>query len=207
MSDAKLRRLSLALLVVPAVWALSSCSPSHYGGDPSPLTGPDSDSAPTARATATPSATSTPTPTPTVPSDGYYTYGNGRYGFSVQLPASYRRGPEPENGDGARFTSPDGAAHLTVAGANNVLDESAAGALAAYESTIRRGGGRVTYAGRKGNAYVCSGFAADGSIFYQREVVGPTTEYTLAWTYPAPDKVALDPAVSRSVASFTPGPL
>ncbi len=49
----------------------------------------------------------------------YEKYSNGRFGFSVNYPVGYLvPGPEPTNGDGLSFTSPDGRASLVVYGSH-----------------------------------------------------------------------------------------
>jgi len=50
---------------------------------------------------------------------GFKTYVNGRFGFSILYPQNFVSNKPPANGDGLRFTSPDGNAALVAYGSNN----------------------------------------------------------------------------------------
>ena len=52
----------------------------------------------------------------------YQHYFNDRFGVSADVPQGWSSGAEPDNGDGLRWTSPDGAAEVAVYGGFQVLD-------------------------------------------------------------------------------------
>ena len=52
----------------------------------------------------------------------YKTYHNQRFGYRIDYPADFRPQPEADNGDGRRFTSPDGQAVLSAYAGYNALD-------------------------------------------------------------------------------------
>jgi hypothetical protein len=143
-------------------------------------------------------ATTTATP--------YHRYSNARYGFSVDVPSSYRADQPPADGDGREFTNRAGTAHVTAYGANNVNDRTPAGELSAQRSGYVGHGDTVTYTHRTGDVIAVSGTTASGRVFYLREVVLTKAIYSLAWSYPVATKATYDAAVNHSVATFAPGP-
>src|SRR3954453_12622693 len=56
---------------------------------------------------------------------GWPVYANPRYGTTLEVPADWRPGREPDNGDGLVFTSPDGAASIRVWGGLHIADSVA----------------------------------------------------------------------------------
>lgn len=161
-------------------------------------------STPTADTGPTPPPASSPNPT-TV--GGYQTYRNAKFGFSVQIPRSFKSAGGSVDGDGASYTNADHSEHVTAYGQNNIAHKSATGLLNGLIATQKRAGSEVTYSAASGNIYSCSGYNAAGQIFYIHGVIGPRYQYELDWLYPKSDKRALDPAVQRSVDTFKPGPL
>jgi len=63
----------------------------------------------------------------------YKTYHNARFGYRIDYLADFKPQPEPTNGDGRRFVSPDGQTVLTAHASYQVLD----GGLAAYRKLAR----------------------------------------------------------------------
>src|SRR5262245_31556993 len=70
-------------------------------------------------------------------------YQNARYGTTIDYPRRFRAGPEPDNGDGLTFTSPDGAT-LRVWGSLNVEEHDIAG-LEAFLRDAADKDERITY--------------------------------------------------------------
>jgi hypothetical protein len=68
---------------------------------------------------------------------GYRPYRNWRFGVSAEVPSDWKAGREPDNNDGLAFTSPDGAATITVSGILNA-DDAPAAELIADEQRARR---------------------------------------------------------------------
>lgn len=143
----------------------------------------------------------------------YQTYTNSRYGFSVELPASYTKGADPTNGDGLEFHSSDGRATVTMSGSNNTESLSVEQALNYY--TEGAGWTQPTYQNVSGNRITASGlnqpeFGAtpdNTSIFYEQYLVGPGSIDSMTWNYPQPDKDAYDAAVAHAAKTFQSGDL
>ena len=131
------------------------------------------------------------------------TYENDRFGTSATFPAdifSQEQAP-PDNGDGQRWLSDDGAS-LAVFGSYNVLDETPA----SREAEARVNGERkVTYSRTGQDWVVLSGTDGD-RVFYERYVFGPTDiVHGLVIEYPASLKAKYDPLVG-SIARSLRGP-
>ena len=69
---------------------------------------------------------------------GYRTYRNARFGVSADVPSDWKAGREPDNMDGLVFSSPDGAATITVSGILNA-DDTPAGEVIADEQRAQSG--------------------------------------------------------------------
>jgi hypothetical protein len=131
------------------------------------------------------------------------TYMNARFGTIVDYPASVFtvRDPPPENGDGQSFWSADGHAHLSVYGAFNAEGDTPQRYL---EKHADEG---VSYRRATAHYYVVSGTRKD-ELFYERcnfqegksDIVNC---FTL--TYPAAEKAAWDPIVTRLSKSLRAG--
>src|SRR4051812_38520896 len=134
---------------------------------------------------------------------GWQVYMNPRYGTTVDVPADWRPGREPDNGDGLVFTSPDGAATIRVWGGLHIAD-SVAEEMSARETaepgetnSYRRGDRRsLVVSGRRGD-----------TVFYRKSILScrDTVWSSLAIEYPAARKAALDPLVSRVAGSLKQG--
>jgi hypothetical protein len=150
------------------------------------------------------SATSKPPATPVAPSGSRYT--NPRFGFSFNVPAGYRAGTPPTDGDGLIFTSPAKTATVSAYGANNALSRSPAQEMAAVVTTYQSARDTITYRFFKNDVIAVSGTTPHGMVFYQREVIYPAVIYTLLWSYPAAGHTRYDALVTQTVDSFVPGP-
>lgn len=132
-----------------------------------------------------------------------FTYENARFGTSATFPAEIfsREQPPPDNGDGQRWLSEDGAS-LAIFGSYNVLDETPTG----KEAAARVNGGRkVTYSRTGQDWVVLSGTDGD-RVFYERYVFGPTDiVHGIVIDYPASLKAKYDPLVG-SIARSLRGP-
>jgi serine/threonine-protein kinase len=107
------------------------------------------------------------TPPPAQAQDAYRTYHNDRFGVSADIPRDWRAGPQPENGDGLKFTSPDGTATLIVSGGYMIADtvaEALNSEQAADESET------ITYQTRAPRMAVVSGMRG-ATIFYRKVVL------------------------------------
>ena len=110
------------------------------------------------------------------------TYVNPRFGTTITFNDAVftKMQPEPENGDGATFSAPDGG-RLLVWGQNNVLDYTP-GSLA---DDVGSGFDEVTFRKVGSRWMVVSGFD-DGEIVYHRaEFGGRDVIHSMEMRYPA----------------------
>src|ERR1700727_1854207 len=99
--------------------------------------------------------------------DAYRTYHNERFGVSADVPRDWRAGRPPDNGDGLKFTSPDGTATLTISGGYRMAD-SVAEALNSEQAADE--GETVSYQTRAPRMAVISGMRGQ-TVFYRKVVV------------------------------------
>jgi hypothetical protein len=132
------------------------------------------------------------------------TYQNNRYGTTIDYPDLFKAEPPPDNDDGQRFKSADGA-EFAVFASYNAFDFDIAGYL---QDTLKNldPGATVTYQAHGDDWFVISGTKGDG-IFYQRRLLSHGKEMTegFVMSYPARLKQIYDPIVARMAKSFRPG--
>src|SRR5690349_4872930 len=96
------------------------------------------------------------------------TYVNDRFGATADIPASYKAGDPPANGDGLSFTSPEGDATISVWGAlATVIDENFAEYAKRLVSYDKDAGWTIRYLAGKDAWFTFSGSKAD-RIFYEK---------------------------------------
>jgi hypothetical protein len=133
------------------------------------------------------------------------TYKNERFGTTIEYPSDkFIPQPPPENGDGLRFITTDGA-EFTISAINNVLDQN----LAAIEASALKDrplDEKITYRDRGPNWIVLSGTKAD-VIFYERRLLSHRGRIINDFEiiYPARLKSIYDPTVTRMSKSFRAG--
>jgi hypothetical protein len=136
-------------------------------------------------------------------------YQNDRYGTTIDYPGFLKAEPPPDNDDGRRFKSADGAAFAVFA-SYGALDFD----LAGYQKYIleKLGPGKaVTYQAHGEDWFVISGTEGDG-IFYERYMLSHGKEKAegfvqgFVMSYPARLKQFYDPIVARMAKSFRSGP-
>ena len=133
------------------------------------------------------------------PGDGYQTYTNARFSYSVSYPADLLipQG-EAENGDGQMFTARDGSAEMRVYGGYNVLNETIAGKFA---ELTRKWGKGVTYKVVRKDWFVVSALV-NGKIHYQKTLLRGDTFKTFSIEYDAARRATYDPVTTNIVKSF-----
>lgn len=132
------------------------------------------------------------------------TYQNDRYGTTIDYPDLFKAEPPPDNDDGRRFKSADGA-EFAVFASYGALDFD----LAGYQKYIleKLGPGKaVTYQAHGDDWFVISGTEGDG-IFYERYMLSHGKELAegFVMSYPAALKRTYDPIVARMAKSFRSG--
>ncbi|MDB5600723.1 MAG: hypothetical protein JWN71_2767 [Xanthobacteraceae bacterium] len=133
----------------------------------------------------------------------YRAYANERFGATADVPASWRAGPPPANGDGLVFRSPDGRAALTVSGSLNVADSVDE---AMRDQATPNDGETVTYRQNGPRAVTLSGTKGD-RIFYRKSILVCRDQIwnSIHLEYPARDKKAYDALVTHVARSLRPG--
>ena len=133
----------------------------------------------------------------------YRTYHNARFGYQIDYPADFKPQPEPTNGDGRRFVSPDGQTVLTAYAGYQVLD----GGLAEYRKLARERW-QEQHATLVLDQKTSTGFALSGTvkgrIFYEKTVLKAGTLTTFEWEYPAARKAAMDPVIQHTIQTLQP---
>jgi hypothetical protein len=171
----------------------------------SPAASPNATTSPTA-STSNAAPTTKPSPSSTTPVVFFTPYNNARYGFTSDVPSSFHAASPPEDGDGLSFTS--GRATLAVFGSNNVNGDSAAKVQSELVATVAKANGTVTYKAISGSVAVVSAtepLTAGSTVVYTRVVVGPGSENTMRWSYPATEIRVYDPQVMHTIIDFHPG--
>lgn len=128
-----------------------------------------------------------------------FTYVNDRFGTTAVFPDDVFSQPQPppENGDGQRWLSTDGAS-LAIYGGYNVLDETPEGLIEAAKVAGRT----VTYSKAGRDWAVISGTDGD-DIFYERHEFGDETIHSIVVAYPAALKGKYDAIVGKIAASLS----
>lgn len=136
---------------------------------------------------------------------GYRTYRNARFGVSADVPFDWKAGREPDNMDGLVFSSPDGAATITVFGILNA-DDTPAGEVIADEQRAQSGE-TATYRNKGPHQAVISG--TRGALIFYRKTMLSCKDHVLnhlAIEYPAAQKQAFDALVTHVAASMRTSP-
>ena len=137
--------------------------------------------------------------------DDWRTYHNDRYGTTIEYPDIFKPGTPPDNNDGLKFKSADGA-DFSVFASYNALDFDLAGFREFIVKNLDAGA-VVTYQAHGDNWFVISGTKAADRIFYERHILSHGTEMTegFVMSYPAGLKQKYDPIVVRMAKSVRPG--
>ena len=133
----------------------------------------------------------------------YRTYANYRFGTRVDVPQTWRAGREPQNGDGRRFTSPDGRASLTASAIFHTADSVDEEIEARLQPEP---GEEITYRNRGPRAVTVSGVRGN-RIFYRKSILacGDQIWHQLVIEYPTAEKAAYDAIVRQAASSIRQG--
>jgi serine/threonine-protein kinase len=129
--------------------------------------------------------------------EGWRTYVNPRFGAMAQYPADWTMGPEPENGDGRQFTSPDGRASLTISGILFVLSRAEEFAI-----RLKPDEGETIAYQQQGRDWIVVSGLKNGRIFYRKSLLTCDVWNDVSLDYPAADKVKYDAIVAHVAASL-----
>ena len=132
----------------------------------------------------------------------FKTYVNERFGVTAGRPADWTPGNEPENGDGLRFTAPDGTAFVSISGSLQAF-----GTVKEYLDIVaEEKGAQVTLEKRGLRSLVQSGVRG-GVIFYKKSLLTCKDQVwnNLLIEYPAARKQAFDALVAHVAGSLKGG--
>jgi hypothetical protein len=126
-------------------------------------------------------------------------FGNDRYGFSVDVPASFKASPPPDNNDGLTFNSPDGRAeirafgHLLLDGENLVDDAEQ------YSAGLH-----VTYRKATARNSTMSGLKGDHIVYLRAVATCKGIAAAILWVeYPRSEKTQFDPLIAHMAKTLT----
>ena len=134
-------------------------------------------------------------------------YGNARFGFFIEVPAAFSiADPEPENGDGRRFHTPDQSAELTASGGWIVTDSFAA-EMAQEKGFLVQDGWKLTYESKVAASSATYSGQKGERIFYEREITTCKSQAHAAYRleYPATEKAKYDGMIKTLNASLKAG--
>ena len=135
--------------------------------------------------------------------DGWMTYQNPRFGFSLPVPPGMKSERPPDNGSGQQFTSPDG--KVSVSGSahfNN--DPEISGLEPAYKSELAVPDRTITYKLKKDGWYVVSGVNKDGTGFYKKYAANAKYYAAFSITYPQADEKKYQAWIERIAKDWQP---
>jgi hypothetical protein len=130
-------------------------------------------------------------------------YLNPRFGFALDVPANFIPQPEPENGDGQTWKSPDGRGTITAFGHNG---SSEIGTDYEQVRAEAKTDSRNAYFAEGRNWFVVSGTSGP-DVYYiktvRSEKCGSAPVLELHLNYPSSQKSSYDSVVARAASSFT----
>lgn len=133
--------------------------------------------------------------------DGYSTYTNGRFGYSVAYPSDYVLSQEYEDGSGVIFTNASrDDMTITVWGQNNTYSEMAKSMLSGFQESI----GAEGYTASGDDWFVYS-YEMDGQVVYLKEYVGSGSMACMSITYPKSMSAEGDAMVETMEPTLEPG--
>ncbi len=190
----------------PATWSCNSYS-GMRGFFSVTLTPEDSQPSTAEITTSSSSSTAVEVPQIRKISEQYNRYVNPRFQFGIDFPIDLKAGEEPENGDGRRFLSSDGAVELIAYGqsAYATTDGSEWTPASLLDDALahrKQDGDKVTFKKQGRDWVVISGFSGN-KIFYYKAMIHNEMVKCFEINYPKSRKLEFDPVVSHVVESFT----
>lgn len=131
-------------------------------------------------------------------------YGNARFGYSIDIPTGFSPVAEADNGDGGVSTSADQKSLLTVWG-GNLLDESLAEDFRTRLEALRGEGWDISYSRNTAGWASWSG-SRQGRVLYGHAILLCDDQAAyFQFDYPQAELEAYKPVVERLVESFQNG--
>jgi hypothetical protein len=133
---------------------------------------------------------------------GFRTYKNARFGFSIDYPQFFIAKRPPENGDGIELASTDGRAILVASGSNS----SGLDLTTSFNTAVQSVKGELGYHTKGRNWFVVTWEDGD-TLGYQKTFLGPASENSFTFTFPASQRADYDQVVTKVEKSFRAGDL
>ncbi|WP_409291332.1 hypothetical protein [Peribacillus sp. SCS-37] len=132
----------------------------------------------------------------------YSPYTNSRFGFTVEVPATFTAGPAPDNNDGREFYSGD--AVITAYGSHiNIIEDNET-----IETYYNRALDNLTVPAsyqKLGTDWYVVSYMDGSNIVYEKAVIGEDIISHLTITYPSRAKAFYDPMVTHVSKTFKGG--
>ena len=132
-------------------------------------------------------------------------YANTRYGTGADVPVDFRAEPPSVNGDGQRFTAPDGGT-VTVFGTRDIKGTGIVAYRVFLEKTLASEGWDLTYTTGDDDSFVLSGNRGDETLYRRTERPADCkkeTMHNIELRYPAANADYWKAIVERSAATLT----
>lgn len=138
----------------------------------------------------------------TLGKEGWMTYVNPRFGFSLPVPPGMKSTRPPDNGGGQQFLSLDGKVSLTAWGSFNV--DELGNVETRYKDALAEPGRTITYKRKTDSWYVISGVNKDGTGFYEKYTADKN--HTAGWimTYPQAEEKKYAAWIERIAKDYAP---
>ena len=131
-------------------------------------------------------------------------YVNERFGFSLKYPAPLVASPDPVDGAGREYHTPDHefsvatAAHfLRIVDSNESLESH-------WQEELKDLKNQISYKTKGASWYVVSGVTTNGQVFYHKFFTKGNNWATFHITYPKSKKAKYDSWVTRIAIHFVP---
>ncbi|MDX0567209.1 hypothetical protein GOD83_24550 [Sinorhizobium medicae] len=128
-------------------------------------------------------------------------YGNGRFGYLVDLPSDFKTVLIPENGDGIGLESADGSAKLSVWG-NYLTEGGFSQESARRRKFVEDDGWKFTYEKRGASWASFSGTRRDHIIYMRQIALCDDAMGNFTIEYPAAQQKRFGPLIERMVKSL-----
>ncbi|MEE3626110.1 hypothetical protein UCD39_19350 [Nitrospirillum sp. BR 11752] len=129
--------------------------------------------------------------------DGYDSYTNARFDYTICYPRAFTAQREADNGDGRAFKAAGGG-ELLAFGAYNIRNMTPRQGLDEAVADLKKDGFDIRYTALKQSWFVVSGAGTVGKhadrIVYQRTLFKGDTVITARLTYPAPRRPPTPPS-------------
>ncbi len=132
---------------------------------------------------------------------GWSTYLNPLFAFEVPIPPGLRAQSNPRQGPACRFVSGNGT--LAIRAWGDALRPEPGDPLEwAWRDAVNLRGRRIDYQRRNRSGFVLSGMNRDGSIFYEKLILGRGATAGVNVSYPASESAAFAPWLAEIDRGF-----